>query len=204
MPSLHDGSDGACVGLVVGESLGAGDGLDVGLVDGAFVVGANVGASVLSQQPRNVPPCVGQHCPPASPSAKHRGCSAQLPEVVGECDGAGVGDREGRGVGEDVGEVDGHTLGDGDGSAVGAAVLSQQLKKIVPPNAGQHIDPGIVKPKARQRAWAVQSAPEVGLIVGVALGEADGTALGELVGESDGTAVGRDVAHTAVLSHKMP
>ena len=39
MPSLHDGSDGACVGLVLGDSLGISDGLVVGLVLGSSVVG---------------------------------------------------------------------------------------------------------------------------------------------------------------------
>ena len=73
----------------------------------------------------------------------------------------------------------------------------------MPPSAGQHIDPGITKPNSLQRAWAVQSALDVGLSVGVALGEADGAGLGELVGEPEGTAVGPDVAHTplAALAH---
>ena len=64
---------------------------------GVAVVGESVGASVLSQQPRNVAPsAVGQHCAPASsPSATHRACIEQSPAidgaaVVGEGEGASV------------------------------------------------------------------------------------------------------------------
>ena len=81
-----------------------------------------------------------------------RGCRRQSPDVVGERDGSGVGEIDGNAVGDVVGDVDGYALGDGDGMAEGAAVLSQQLKNNVPPSAGQHMEPGIVKPKLLQRS----------------------------------------------------
>ncbi len=54
------------VGDALGESDGAGVGESEGAAVGADVVGALVGASVLSQQLRNVTPSLaGQHCMPA-------------------------------------------------------------------------------------------------------------------------------------------
>ena len=61
--SVHDAAEGDPVGLVVGDSLGIQLGDPEGARDGAAVVGAVLGASVLSQHGRKIlpSPAVGQH-----------------------------------------------------------------------------------------------------------------------------------------------
>lgn len=61
---------GANVGLTDGDALGDTDGAAVGEVDGSTVgeevgdaEGIAVGCSVLSQQGKNIPCTLGQHCP---------------------------------------------------------------------------------------------------------------------------------------------
>ena len=79
MPSRHV----ADVGENDGDALGDVDGAQVGDTDGdavgSTVVGDAVGASVLSQQSRNVAPSPAgqQRWPLCRPSTVHRGCSPQ-------------------------------------------------------------------------------------------------------------------------------
>jgi hypothetical protein len=84
---------------------------DVGNVVGDGV-GCAVGALVLSQQEKNVlPSAAGQHCPPRSPSAEHRGQTVQSAALVGLAVGAAVGETDGT--------LDGDAEGDPDGTLVG-------------------------------------------------------------------------------------
>ena len=119
--------DGDSGGLVVGNELGD----TVGEFDGEAVVGASVGARVLSQQARNVDPkpwsLVGQHCCGlSSPSFSQREWSEQsamlVGAVVGEVVGEPVGNAEGEPVGLAVGRDDGESVGASDGDGVGAEV----------------------------------------------------------------------------------
>ena len=116
------------VGLVEGISLGASD---VG-------ESVHVGASVLSQQPKNMmaPVCgdtPGQHWPESCIS-RHLSWALQSPAVVGDrvgvCDGLELGDAVGDIDGRALGVMDGDVVGDplgfplglGDGESVGDAL----------------------------------------------------------------------------------
>ena len=119
-------TDGSPVAASVNE---ASEGTGLGTADGTSVGASDVGASVLSQQPKwTIAPVVGempgQHWP-ESCMARQRACARQSPAVVGDADGAGEGDADGRGDGlvdgESLGLAEGLVLGDTEGDADGLA-----------------------------------------------------------------------------------
>ena len=100
---------------MVGEMDGDVDGTNVGLA----VVGASVGACVLSQQDIYEPSAAGQQFPRENPILTQRECMLQCADVVGLGLGLVVGLREGTGVGDTVGTLLGVIVGEEDGRGVG-------------------------------------------------------------------------------------
>ena len=121
------------VGVVLGTTVGDGDGCAVGRAEGD-TVGERVGASVLSQQLKNVAPsAAGQHAEPGivNPMATHRWWDAQSACVVG----LALGFRDGYKLDTFQGK-EGDLVGISEGFS-GSSMVAQHA--AFPPSAsGQH------------------------------------------------------------------